>query len=372
MEKKFVAQQKELIAALSAMQPICSKRTTLDTTTNILFSVGHKELILKSTDLEISLQMSCLLDESTITDPQTFLVSGKRIFEVVKELEGAIECVITSSQITLATDAVKLALHIKNSEEFPPFPERIENLMQLDGTFLQETLDKVAFLVPQNNANPALNGLYIEVGQNGIKMTATDGHRLAQVSSPTYQLDQAQSWLLPKRAILELKKLVEATQGPIFLGMCGNQVVFSNETFNFFCTILADPFPEYAHILDKTSFIPATVDRSSFIKTLRRSSCLLTGQFIATQFAFSPTKLLVSMHNKEVGHLEEELPVSNFQGTMDVRFYAPYLLSGLQALDDESVQFFLKESTKPIIFQSSAEQYCVTYLVMPVSPTAQQ
>ena len=54
---------------------------------------------------------------------------------------------------------VNFALNIKDAQEFPPFPERIENLMQLNAAFLLEMLDKVAFLIPQNNANPALNGL---------------------------------------------------------------------------------------------------------------------------------------------------------------------------------------------------------------------
>ena len=74
------------MAILSSMQPICTKRTTLDATTSILFQVGHKELVLKSTDFEISLQSSYLLKESDIDEPYSFLVSGRRIFDLVKEL----------------------------------------------------------------------------------------------------------------------------------------------------------------------------------------------------------------------------------------------------------------------------------------------
>ena len=39
-------------------------------------------------------------------------------------------------------------------------------------------LNKVAFLIPQNNANPALNGLYLEISHTDLKMTTTDGHCL--------------------------------------------------------------------------------------------------------------------------------------------------------------------------------------------------
>jgi len=74
------------------------------------------------------------------------------------------------------------------------------------------------------------------------------------------------------------------------------------------------------------------------------------------------------MLNKEVGKLEEEVPMNSFDGgALDIRFYAPYLLNGLQAFPDERVSFYLKGSTNPIIFQSSQKDMQLLYLVMPVS-----
>ena len=125
MAEKFVVEQKPLLSILSSMQPICSKRTTLDATASILFNVGPKELVLKSTDLEISLQSSYGLKECTLSEAKSFLVSGKRLFDIVKELDNDITFTITKSQLSLKSGAVHLALNIKNAEEFPPFPERI-------------------------------------------------------------------------------------------------------------------------------------------------------------------------------------------------------------------------------------------------------
>lgn len=359
------------MAILSSMQPICTKRTTLDATTYILFQVGHKELVLKSTDLEISLQSSYQLDDSTIEEPISYLVSGKRLFELVKELEDDIVFSLEDKQLVLQAGGVKVSLNIRDAQDFPPFPERIENLMQLDSSFLLAMLGKVGFLIPQNNSNPALNGLYLEIASTGLKMTTTDGHCLAQISTAKYTLEQEKKWLLPRRAIFEVKKLLESSEGAmIFLGLCGNQLVFSGESFNFFTKLLADPFPNYAMILSREGFKPARVDKSGFIKTLRRSACLLSGQFIATQFEFKDKEVSVLMQNKEVGKLAERLLLEDFEGDqMDVRFYAPYLLSGLQAFSDSALKFYLKNESKPIIFESQDEQSHMIYLVMPVSPT---
>lgn len=375
MKNTFVVEQKPLLSILASMQPICTKRTTLEATTSILFQIGHKELVLKSTDLEISLQASYLLKESDISESRSFLVSGRRLFDLVKELEGDITFSLDDKQLFLKAGAVDLALNIRDTQDFPPFPERIENIMQLDAPFLLELLNKVAFLIPQNNANLALNGLFLEITNKKLNMTVTDGHCLAQIHTPAYTLEDAQKWLLPRRAVFEVKKILEnSNNSTIFLGLCGNQLVFSGESFNFFTKLLVDSFPEHSSILEKKDFIPARVDRSHFIKTLRRSSCLLSGQFIATTFCFAPEKLKVSMLNKEVGKLQEELPLADFTGdAFDVRFYAPYLLNGLQVFPDEQIQFYLQSQSKPIIFEADGSNgdhtYHMLYLVMPVAQT---
>lgn len=370
MKTTFTVDQKSLIAILSSMQPICTKRTTLDATTSIMFQVGHKELVLKATDLEISLQASYILKQSSVEEARSFLVSGKRIFDIVKELDGDIVFILDAHQLMVKAGRVNLALNIKDAQEFPPFPERIENLMQLDSSFLLDMLDKVAFLIPQNNANPALNGLYVEIADSGMTMTSTDGHCLAQIKTEKYMLAEPKKWLLPRRAIFEVKKILESSEDAvIFLGVCGNQVVFSGDAFNFFTKLLSDAFPQYASILDRNEFVPASVDKGQFVKTLRRSSCLLSGQFLATKFGFAEQSLNVSMQNKEVGKLDEELSLNNFKGAeLDIRFYAPYLLNGLQAFQDDALTFYLKNSSKPIIFESLATEYRFLYLVMPVAP----
>jgi len=375
VKNKLVVDQKPLMSILASMQPICTKRTTLDATSYILFQIGHKELVLKSTDLEISLQASYLLSGSDIEAPQSFLVSGRRIFELVKELDGQIVFNTSNTQLKLNSGRANLSLNIKDAQDFPPFPERIENLMQLEAGFFLQMLAKVAFLIPQNNANPALNGLYLELTADTMKMTTTDGHCLAQVSTTKYTLEQEQKWLLPRRAIFEVKKILDGVNAgsSLFLGTCGNQLVFSGESFNFFTKLLVDPFPQYSAILDKQGFLPARVDRSHFIKTLRRSACLLSGQFIATQFGFNKDSVSVAMDNKDVGNLKEEVPLETFNGEkLDVRFYAPYLLNGLQAFAEDKVSFYLKNQAKPIIFESDDADKHILYLVMPVSPTKAQ
>lgn len=364
----FSVDQKELLGLLAAMQPICNKRTTLEVTESILFHVASRELTLKATDLEISLQSNMNI-ESDLSDAASFLISGKRIFELVKEMEGSIEFILEDNQLQLKSTGVDLVLNIKNPEEFPPFPERIENLMDLDAASLLTMLNKVAFLIPQNNANTALNGMLLEIDKDQLSMVATDGHCLAKICTKKYTLPDERKWLLPKRAVMEVKKLLESTTtSHVFLGTCGSQLVFSGKNFNFFSKLISESFPHYKPVLDKTGFTPARLAKDSFLKTLKRTNCLLAGKFVSTTFKFTPGIVNVNVHNKEVGKLEEAIELQGYNADpVESRFYSPYLLNGLSVFPEEKVAFHIKNAVKPIIFESESPDFDFTYLVMPVS-----
>ena len=368
MTQSFVLKQPAILSLLSSMQPICSKRTPLDATECILFQITARELTLKATDLEISLQSTAEI-ESTSEEPRSFLVPGKRIFEIVKEMDGDITFTVDETTVRLQAGKVDLSLNIKEAQDFPPFPERIENLMQIDASFLVSLLNKVSFIIPSNNSNSALNGLLLEISDNKMSMVATDGHSLARVTTPKYSLPEGQKWLLPKRAVLELKKIIETnTPAHVFLGTCGNQLVFSGAHFNFFTKLIAEAFPEFGGVLNKEGFMPARVSRGEFTRTLKRTGCLLAGQFLSTTFTFAKDKLDVNLNNKEVGSLKESIVLNDFGGEdIESRFFSPYLLNGLQSFAGDDVQFHIKNSMKPIIFDDAQQEYEFTYLVMPVS-----
>lgn len=369
-----MVEQSALLSLLASMQPICTKRTALDVTESVLFQVSPRELILKSTDLEISLQSSVQI-ESSLTESFKFLVSGKRIFDLVKELDGMIEFICEESNIRIkASSSIGLSLAIKESDDFPEFPERIENLMHMDAQFLLTMLGKVGFLVSSNNANPALNGMLLDCGPEQVSMVATDGHSLVRVATTQYKLPEEKKWLLPKRAVLELKKILEVQSvEQVFLGTCNGQLVFSGPTFNFFTRLISEPFPHYAPVLDKEGFMGATLDKDAFSKTLKRAGCLLAGQFISTAFTFKPGSLAVKLDNKEVGSLEEALALGVFNGAeVASRFYSPYLLSGLQIFNEKEVLLHIKNDARPIIFESLIENLQVTYVVMPISAQQHQ
>jgi DNA polymerase III sliding clamp (beta) subunit (PCNA family) len=121
--------------------------------------------------------------------------------------------------------------------------------------------------------------------------------------------------------------------------------------------------------MNKNGFFPAKLAKDPFVRTLKRTACLLAGQFVSANFKFVPGEVTVNMHNKEIGKLEESLPMTGYEGLeVESRFYSPYLLNGLQAFSEENVNFYLKNGAKPIIFEADENAgFHLIYLVMPVA-----
>ena len=347
-------------------------------TENILFEIAPRELIIKATDLEISTQWSLVIDTDN-EETHSFLVSGKRIHDIIKELDGLISFSLDEQNLHIKTENnVSVILAIKDVSDFPPFPEGIENLMQLEAPDILGCLSKVTFLIPSNHSNPALNGMLLECNDDGLNMIATDGHCLVRVVSKKYKLPHKKSWLLPKRSVVEIKKILEVAlqkniqkiSDTLFLGTCNGNLVFSGPGFNFFTRLISDPFPQYAPILNNDGFSVATLARDGFLKSMKRAGCLLAGNFIATDFYFDREEksLKIKLENKEVGTLEESLLLSDFDGeSLATRFYTPYVLNGLQVIGDKKVTCKVKGDKKPLIFEANSDHCDFMYLVMPVS-----
>lgn len=374
MNFKFTVDQKELSTNLGFALNISSKRTNLESTNSVMIEVATaKELLIKSTDLDSFLICSI----ATHTDAPAgscVLVNCKRLHDLVKDLSGILEFSVTPSSLEITSKDQKemnIKLSVSNVDEFPNSPENVENFMCLKSDIIADILRRMLPITPQNNANPALNGIYIKTSEQDISFVATDGHSLAKCNVEMEIAKTNFSCTLPKRAAVELKKIIDIAKDSqdIFIGTCKGILAFSNRHFNFFTRLVADPYPNYEHVLNCNGFFKGEVNSSEFNSSLRRAGCLLSGKFMASNFDFNQNKITVSLDNKEVGALNETISCSlSLPAPVKTKFYSPFILAAAQAFDSESIPFYIKDHDSPIFFEEhdSNSNSSFTYLVMPI------
>ncbi len=381
MKLSFSLDKHLFVNFLSLVQSICGKRTAIDSTANILFKVdSENEIILRATDLEVSFQFAipAKIHSHEIT---SFCVNAKRLHDFVRDLDGELLFEFDGSTLSINYGDGEswdkdfyLKLSTSDHMLFPIFPENIENIIDLDTVSLQTCIDKIYQL--SNAQTSIIAGFLFDFDQEGFNIAVTNGHTLSLAKTSAYALTEPQSWVLSKKAVGELKKLVDFLNTPgagfsnqIFLGTCKGQLVFSGNGFNFFSKLVNEPFPNYKPIIASLeSFSKGRISLKSLLPSLKRVGYLLNGKFLPATFDFSNNKVKISFVNNDSGSFSEAISFDNLCNlNYSFKFFTPYLLSACSAFEEKDVEFLIKESnSSPIVLSFDNEGTTFVHLVMPV------
>ncbi len=382
MKLLFSVDQKKLSDSLALLQGVCSRRTPIEATSNVLFFIedGTSEVVLRVTDLETSIQLSlpAIVAKREIN---RFLVNAKRLYDFIKDLQDQVILSFDGASLEINSGVdinnidpdFKLILHTSDASLFPSFPESIENICSLDTSFLNFGLSKLVDLVPQSNPNAALNGLLFDFLLEGLSLVASDGHSLAIVSNDKIVLSEPAKWCLPKKAASELSKLIKhiaatsSEASEIFIGTCKGQIVFSGNGFNFFAKLLAEQFPAYRHAINFESLGRGQLVLDNLEPILRRVGYLLNGKMLPAAFSFKKNQIKVEFKNSDCGEISEQVSfVPTAAIDCSAKFFAPFLIGASRAFDDaDNVDFYVK-SGSPIYFHHDFGHCQMIYLVMPM------
>jgi DNA polymerase-3 subunit beta len=73
-------------------------------------------------------------------------------------------------------------------------------------------IDKTIFAVSTDETRFNLSGVYIESGSDGIRMVATDGHRLAMIERTLKAPSLPKGVIMPRKGLVEVRKLLEQAE----------------------------------------------------------------------------------------------------------------------------------------------------------------
>ena len=108
---------------------------------------------------------------------------------------------------------------------------------RLGAAELRRLIDKTRFAVSTEEARYYLNGIYLQArSDNGVALlraVATDGHRLARVDTPLPEgatgMQEAQGIIVPRKAVAEVRKLIEHSDAAIDIALSVTKIRFTIE-----------------------------------------------------------------------------------------------------------------------------------------------
>lgn len=366
----FTIEKEVFLKGLARIQGIVEKRNTIPVLSNVLLEGVDGELHLTATDLEVG--MKSTYPANIITSGKV-TVSAKKLYEIIKELPDDEIRFNAKENCWIEVECGKAQFNIVglSADEFPDFPNPGKGeFISLASSLYKEMIEKTFFSVSQDESKYNLNGIFFQIQKdtNQLRLVATDGHRLSMIEKKTDVadiLELSKGIILPRKGVLELKKLAEEGEGDIRLGFMDNNAVISKNQTVIIMRLIDGEFPDYDRVIPKKNEQQAVIAVDPFLHALRRMIIVSSEKSRGVKMNFKNNLLEVSSSNPELGDAREELTIEYDGPEISVGFNARYILDILQVQDQEYIRMILKDNVSPgLIKPVDEEDYLAVIMPM--------
>ncbi len=356
-----------LLKPLQAVTGIVEKRHTLPILSNVLLEKKQNSLQLVATDLEMQILTRC--DTGAGGGDQILTVSARKLQEILRSLpEGAdVSLDAQNNRLQLKTGKSRFNLQTLPATDFPLLGEAGAPVARVTiaQKALRELLALVQFSMAQQDIRYYLNGMLLVLDDGQIRVIATDGHRLSYASGVAAKQDEKREVILPRKAVLELIRLLIDTDDPVDIEVYSTQVKFRFDAIELTTKIIDGKFPDYTRVIPANYQKHITLNRVVLLQALQRTAILSNEKFRGVRWMLTGTSLRISCTNTEQEEAQEELEIDYGGEALDVGFNITYLLDVLNNVSVENIDCAFGDANSSMLI-TLPDRSDYRYVVMPM------
>ena len=360
---KFSATKEKILEGLQQVQNVVSTRTTLPILSNVLLQAKEGTVNLTTTDLDVGVRGGF---EANVDKAGATTLPARRLFTII--------CELPSSEISVEVDG-KNAASIRSGqsffkilglpeEEFPPLPKfenaKVVTMRQKD---LRDGLRKTAYAISTDETRYVLNGVLFSYKENKLTLVATDGRRLAMVDLELeFPRSHEADIIVPTKAVTELARLL-TDDGDVKISVGTGQIAFDLNSTLLVSKLIEGNYPNYKQVIPSEAKERITLERETFLNSLRRVSLLASDKSNSIKLSFSKNNIEITANTPEVGEARESLPVVYKGRDFSIAFNPEFLMAPLRNLADDEIFFDLIDEMSPGVLKI---QTPFLYVLMPM------
>ena len=368
---KFKIKQSSFFKTLSHLQGIVDKKNSLPILSNILIEAKSNQLILSSTDMDISIieRVDCDVLEGGATT-----INSQILYDIVRKINDNSEIEIISNNgklLTLRADGSRFSLASLPKEDYPIIDQDNSGInIKINSRILFKLIDKTKFAISNEETRYFLNGLYFNVtnenNKNIVTLVGTDGHRLAKFSHYIDEnIDQVSGVIIPKKTIYELSKLLSENEIDVLISISSNKIVFNIGEIIFISKLIDGSFPDYKRVIPKDNSNILKIKREELLSAVDRVSTIANEKSPVIKFKLLNNILNLNTVNNESSTASEDLGINYDGDDIEIGFNSKYIMDIVNNLEDEEISINLKDNTSPIIALENSNTDLI-YVLMPM------
>jgi len=356
-----------LLKPLQAVSGIVERRHTLPILSNVMLEAKGMDLNLVATDLEIQISTSTKMDQAQSDYAVT--ASARKLQDILRALpdKTLVTLDVQEGRLQVKAGKSKFNLQTLPSQDFPRLAQSGSPIasVSMPQKVFRELLSLVQYGMAQQDIRYYLNGLLLVADGAQLTMVATDGHRLAYASTVLGQEVQKSEVIIPRKAILELAKLLQDVEEEVEVQFLPNQVRFIFSGIDVISKVVDGKFPDYTRVIPTNYKKHFAIGRIVLQQALQRASILSNEKFRGVRWVLTPNSLRIICSNAEQEEAEEELNIDYAGDPLDIGFNVVYLLDVLNNLDTTEIDCAVGDANSSMLISVPGNKD-FKYVVMPM------
>jgi DNA polymerase-3 subunit beta len=361
--------REELLHGLYLVQGVVERRTPQPVLAHVLIEADDVGLALTATDLEVGLRTRIA---GSVKRPGAVTANARKLYEIAREV-SADDVGLRSGGVgwvELHAGRSKFKVVSLDPKDYPPIPlgqEAAGTRITLAAGTLREMIDKTLFAVSTDETRFNLSGVYLESSDSGLRMVATDGHRLSVVERTVKDARLARGVIMPRKGLVEVRKLLEqADDAELTLVVTDKDVRLQAPQVEFFMRLVEGEFPDYRQVVPSGSKAKVRMNREDVLSALRRIALLASERSHGVKLQLDKGTLEIAASNPEQGEASEDIEVSYAGPPLTIGFNARYLLEVLTVhAAGDVIEMGLTDEVGPGTVVGSQDP-SFTYVLMPM------
>lgn len=351
---KFNVSSKKLYNYVSAVSKIINAKNTMQILNNFLFILDGDTLTIKAADMENSLVGR--LQVSEVEGSGRFCLDARRIVELFKELpDQGISFEVNDENFEIKIEYGNGCYNTVaiNGMEYPDKDASTSNgdtiSFTCTGKQVIKGIENTIFAVGTDEIRPQMMGILWDVKPECIVFVATDTRKLVRYTNATSKPGVECSFILPVKGAAVLKNVFDKEE-EIKVTVSPTSVVFENSSFTFDCRLIKGNFPDYNRVIPETNPYVLTVDRQSFLTSVRRVAVFGDEGGGLVKFRITPMETTLRACDNSFGTSGWESVPCEYNGPeLLMGFSSLYLIEILSTFSTKEVIIKLADPSRPAL-----------------------
>lgn len=173
------------------------------------------------------------------------------------------------------------------------------------------------------------------------------------------------SIILPRKAVGEIRKLTDGTDGKIKIIISNTKAKFIFPNSVLTTKLIDGSFPDYQRVIPKENLNKLTVLNTDFSKAIDRVSTVSMEKSRAVKLSLNKNLLSLNVNSHDLGNASEDLEINYNHDDLDIGFNAKYLLDIASQIQGKDIEILLSDSASPALI-TDPDQDGVIFVLMPM------